>query len=92
MGRLKAYVCICEGVTVEDVERALEEGFTDLESLKRRLRVGMGPCQGRYCIPILVSLVSRRLGVRPEDLVLPKVRPPLVPLKASLLMEEESDG
>ena len=48
MGQVRSYVCMCERVTLEDLERALEEGLRDLESLRRRLRVGMGYCQGRY--------------------------------------------
>uniref|UniRef100_A0A7C3SK98 (2Fe-2S)-binding protein n=1 Tax=Thermofilum pendens TaxID=2269 RepID=A0A7C3SK98_THEPE len=75
MAPLRSLLCFCEGVTIEDVERALEEGFRDLESLKRRLRVGMGPCQGRYCIPMLISYLSRKFGVPPERLIPPRVRP-----------------
>ncbi|QOJ79417.1 (2Fe-2S)-binding protein [Infirmifilum lucidum] len=86
-GEVKAYICMCEKVAVEDVDRALEEGITDLESLKRKLRVGMGPCQGRFCIPILISYVGRRLGVPPEKLAYPTVRPPLEPVPARVFLQ-----
>ena len=92
MGKLDAYVCRCEKVTLRDVERAIAEGFTDLESLKRRLRVGMGPCQGRYCIPLLVSILARKLGKSPKEVAQPRVRAPLVPLPARDLMGGESEG
>ncbi|RLG86368.1 MAG: (2Fe-2S)-binding protein, partial [Thermoprotei archaeon] len=46
-------ICRCEDITLDDVEKAIENGYTDLESLKRVLRIGMGPCQGRTCIPLL---------------------------------------
>lgn len=88
---MKAYVCMCERVTVEDVEKAIEMGFTDLESLKRFLRVGMGPCQGRYCVPILLSILSRRLGVPPEKLGYVSVRPPVEPAPASLFLKVKKD-
>ncbi|HFC49640.1 MAG TPA: (2Fe-2S)-binding protein [Thermofilum sp.] len=84
MGRLEAYVCRCEKVRIEDVKRAVEEGFRDLESLKRRLRIGMGPCQGRYCIPLLISIL-KRLGVEIDASKQPRIRPPLMPLPAYLL-------
>jgi len=92
MGGVRSYLCMCERVTVEDVERALQEGFRDLESLKRRLRVGMGYCQGRYCTPLLISYLSRRLGVPPESLAPPRVRPPLEPLPAYLLEVSAGEG
>lgn len=83
---MKAYVCMCEKVTLEDVEAAIREGYTDLESLKRKLRIGMGPCQGRFCIPIVLAYLSRRLGVPPEKLAYPVVRPPLEPVPAKLFL------
>jgi len=83
---VKAYICRCEGVTLSDVDKALEEGFRDIESIKRRLRIGMGPCQGRYCIPLLISYVARRLGVSPEELGYPSVRPPIEPVPAKMFL------
>ena len=31
----KAIVCRCEDLTLEDVEKAIDEGYTDLEELGR---------------------------------------------------------
>jgi glycerol-3-phosphate dehydrogenase len=43
-------VCECELVTRQEVENALHEsGSTDLDDLRRDLRLGMGPCQGAFC-------------------------------------------
>ncbi len=79
-------VCRCEDVTLEDIEKVIEEGFTDLESIKRKLRIGMGPCQGRTCIPLLVRILARRLGKKPEELLIPPTRPPIVPLPVKLFL------
>jgi len=84
-------VCRCEDVTLEDVEKAIEEGYTDLESLKRKLRIGMGPCQGRICLDLLARYLSRKLGKPIEELHIPKPRPPLIPLKAGLLEEGDHE-
>lgn len=92
MAGVKGFVCMCEGVTLEDVDRAIEEGFADLESVKRRLRIGMGACQGRYCIPMLIAYMSRKLGVPPEKLAPPPVRPPLEPAPAYLFAGGEHEG
>ena len=42
----KTIICRCEDVTEEDVLQAIDEGFEDIEELRKRLRLGMGPCQG----------------------------------------------
>lgn len=80
-------ICRCRDVTLEDVEKVLNEGIEDIESLKRILGIGMGPCQGRTCIPLLISILSRRLKKSPEELLIPKVRAPIVPLPISLLLK-----
>ena len=47
--RTKKFVCICEDVTEKDVRQAIDEGFADVQSLKRYSTVSMGPCQGKMC-------------------------------------------
>ncbi|RLE78491.1 MAG: (2Fe-2S)-binding protein [Thermoprotei archaeon] len=82
-------VCRCEDVTLDEVEKILEKGYRDLESIKRLLRVGMGPCQGRTCIPLLIRLLARRLKKDPEELLIPPSRPPLTPIPIRLFVEDE---
>jgi glycerol-3-phosphate dehydrogenase len=44
-------VCECELVSREQLEQALaRDGSSSLDDLRRRLRLGMGPCQGGFCI------------------------------------------
>ncbi len=80
-------ICRCKDITLEDVERAIEEGITDLETLKRRLGLGMGPCQGRTCIPLVLSIMARKLKKKPEELMIPRVRAPVVPIPVNLLLK-----
>jgi sarcosine oxidase subunit alpha len=42
-------VCLCEDVSVGDLERAWDEGYTSSEILKRYTTATMGPCQGAMC-------------------------------------------
>jgi sarcosine oxidase subunit alpha len=42
-------VCLCEDVSVGDLERAWAEGFRSSELLKRYTTATMGPCQGAMC-------------------------------------------
>jgi len=55
-------ICRCEEVTFGDIQEALAEGMTGIGSIKRRTRVGMGRCQGRYCAPVLEALLATRFG------------------------------
>ncbi|MGF1756634.1 anaerobic glycerol-3-phosphate dehydrogenase subunit A [Photobacterium sagamiensis] len=46
----KAVICECEMVTSGEVEYAIKElDVHNLVDLRRRTRVGMGPCQGELC-------------------------------------------
>mgnify|MGYP000716381684 CR=1 FL=1 len=85
-------ICRCNDVTIEDVEKAIEEGYTDIESLRKRLRIGMGPCQGRTCIPLLIRVLARKLGKKPAELLLPTVRPPIVPVPLELFLKSKDVG
>jgi len=80
-------ICRCRDITLEDVLRAIDEGCEDLECVKRRLGLGMGPCQGRTCIPIVVGIMARRLGKKPDELLIPKPRAPVTPIPISLLLK-----
>ncbi|ACJ16755.1 Hypothetical protein TON_1267 [Thermococcus onnurineus NA1] len=82
----KKIICRCNDVTVEGVERLIDSGITDIEEIKRLLRIGMGPCQGRTCIPIVISILARKTGKRQEDIPLPKSRVPIMPVRVEVLV------
>ncbi|MCK5596510.1 MAG: (2Fe-2S)-binding protein, partial [Candidatus Eisenbacteria sp.] len=42
-------ICRCEDVTYGEIVDVIDEGLTTTEEIKRVLRCGMGPCQGRTC-------------------------------------------
>ncbi|RLG83357.1 MAG: (2Fe-2S)-binding protein [Thermoprotei archaeon] len=84
-------ICRCENVTLDDVERAIDEGYTDLESLKRKLRIGMGPCQGRTCLPLVIRILARKLRKSPDELLIPTSRPPINPIPMKLFIHGGDD-
>ena len=67
-------VCRCEKVTKAEVRRVLHNplGATGLVSLKNRLRVTMGRCQGGYCLARLVQTMMQELNCMPEEIVFRK--------------------
>jgi hypothetical protein len=72
-------------ITLEDIERAVEEGFDHVETLKRYTAVLMGPCQGKVCAMNVLEEFSRLTGKSVEDLRVPTLRPPLRPVPLGLL-------
>jgi len=59
-------ICECEQVTLGEIKYAVKElGVTSLEDLRRRTRVGMGTCQGTYCIYKAAKALASALG-QPE--------------------------
>jgi glycerol-3-phosphate dehydrogenase len=43
-------ICECELVTRARVQAAIDAGAKNLDDLRRDVRMGMGPCQGGWCI------------------------------------------
>lgn len=80
MKKRKAIVCRCEDITEEDVIKAIKKGYTDIEELRKKLRIGMGPCQGRVCIQIVRKILQKYTGKNISKIPLPKSRPPIVPV------------
>jgi glycerol-3-phosphate dehydrogenase len=49
--KLDEIICECELITRDRLERAMERRHTaNLDDIRRTLRLGMGPCQGGFCI------------------------------------------
>ena len=55
-------VCRCETVTEAEIVDAIRRGATTLDAVKRRTRAGMGRCQGGFCSPRVMEILSRELS------------------------------
>jgi NADPH-dependent 2,4-dienoyl-CoA reductase/sulfur reductase-like enzyme len=80
-------VCRCEAVTRGALEAARSRGLSDVGSLKRLTRAGMGRCQGRYCGPALRDFV----GAPPEEPYLPAPQMPIRPVALAALAREKPE-
>jgi NAD(P)H-nitrite reductase large subunit len=87
----RSIVCRCEDISEEDVIQAIEEGYIDIEELRKKLRIGMGPCQGRVCIQLVTRILERKTGRKMSKIQLPTVRPPLVPISLGTLASENDE-
>lgn len=79
-------VCRCEGVTRLAIERALARGAGHAGAVKRETRAGMGPCQGRYCGPLIAAMVARNMREAPGELSWFAPSPPSRPVEIGALL------
>jgi bacterioferritin-associated ferredoxin len=85
-------LCRCEEVTIGTARKWIAEGYDTFDEIKRMLRVGMGPCQGRGCRDILLREISQITG-RPISEISPgTIRPPVKPIKVSLVARDYTGG
>ncbi len=63
-------VCRCEGVSRGEVVDSLHTPLevNTLDGVKRRVRAGMGRCQGGFCTPRLLDILSREQDVPVEEI------------------------
>src|SRR5215207_1454449 len=55
-------ICECELVTRSQVGDAIAGGLTELEDLRRKLRVGYGPCQAAFCVWRAAGMLAEAQG------------------------------
>lgn len=60
-------ICRCETVSEAEIVEAIRRGARSMDGVKRRVRAGMGRCQGGFCGPRVVEILARELGIRPEE-------------------------
>jgi bacterioferritin-associated ferredoxin len=78
-------VCRCEEISLDEIREWIDRGYDTFNELKRALRVGMGPCQGRGCQDIILREISRRRGIPIDQVEAGGVRAPSKPIKIGLL-------
>ena len=71
----EAFACLCEDVRVRDVRAAVAAGFDHPELVKRRTGALTGPCQGKLCAPLVLSLLREGGGDHGPTRARPLVRP-----------------
>lgn len=62
-------ICRCESVSEGEILDAIHRtlGAKSLDGVKRRVRAGMGRCQGGFCAPRVMEILARELGVDQLD-------------------------
>ncbi len=77
--------CACEDVLFEEVVTANASGYRGIEVVKRYTGLGTGLCQGRYCLPDALLVLSLLEGRSAPEVGYITQRPPTVPMPIAAL-------
>lgn len=84
-------ICRCENVSLQQLEGVLSGGEMSIGTVKRRTRLGMGPCQGRYCAPVVAAMIAERQSVSVDEFSFFAPRVPIKPVRISDIIRAKSD-
>lgn len=64
-------VCKCENVSVGEIKDAINRPIkpTTMDGIKRRVRAGMGRCQGGFCNDKVVEILAKEHGIKFEEVL-----------------------
>lgn len=62
-------VCRCETITEGEIVDAIHRpvGARTVDAVKRRVRAGMGRCQGGFCGPKVIEILARELNISTDE-------------------------
>ena len=79
-------ICRCEDVTLGDIRAAVCYGAKGINDIKRRTRLGMGHCQGRFCGQTINELLWKLSAEDlPREVFTPRI--PAKPVPFGVLLE-----
>lgn len=63
-------ICRCETITEAEIMEAIHRplGAKSMDGVKRRVRAGMGRCQGGFCGPKVMEILARELKCEPTEI------------------------
>ena len=62
-------VCRCEEISKGEIIDALRSPLPvyTVDAIKRRVRPGMGRCQGGFCMPLVMKIIAKEAGIPLEE-------------------------
>ena len=62
-------ICRCEGISKGEIVDTIHSPIpaTTIDAIKRRVRPGMGRCQGGFCSPLVTQIICEETGLTPEE-------------------------
>lgn len=64
-------VCRCERISKQEIIDAIHRpcGARTIKGIKKRVRPGMGPCQGGFCEPLVAAILAEELGIPLQEVL-----------------------
>lgn len=84
-------ICRCEDVTLSEIQSSIEKGARTTEEVKRSCRCGMGPCQGRTCMPLVAQELAKATGEPVGKIEPPTFRQPVAAIRLGALAGGEHE-
>ena len=78
-------ICRCGDVTQDRIRELIAMGYNSFDEIKRITRCGMGPCQGKTCMQLVLNELSRATGQPIADLKPQTTRPPVVGIPMKII-------
>ncbi len=89
-GETDIVICRCEDVYLSEVEELFERGYHSFDELKRILRCGMGPCQGKTCQRLILGVLSRKLSKPVSEIKPQTTRSPVRPTNIGVFADSDA--
>ena len=63
-------ICRCEEISKGEIIDAINSPVpaTSIDAIKRRVRPGMGRCQGGFCSPLVTNIICEQTGLTPDQI------------------------
>ena len=81
-----------EGVTLGQIEDAIEAGAWDINDIRRITRVGMGESQGAESLPVVATLLLWRDSAIADERLLARPRPPVRPIPFHAFLPDQAEA
>ena len=84
-------ICRCEEISEDTIREAVRDGCHDIDSVKRRTRVGMGMCQCKTCFNLVARIIREETGKESFDIKPFTTQAPLRPISAAAFYNDNFD-
>lgn len=83
-------ICRCQEITYGEILDAIANGASTVDGVKKRIRAGMGLCQGKTCQKLVQRIIAQETGINLAEIEPATIRVPVRPVRMGI-MEEDTD-
>jgi NAD(P)H-nitrite reductase large subunit len=84
-------ICRCEEISKDEIRRAVYDGMSTMNEVKRYLRSGMGLCQGQTCQRLVQNIIAAEMKMKPSEVGMIQGRSPVRPVEIGIFSNNVTD-